>query len=99
MWLVKDLLEMEGFSIVCIEPRQVDTLCTRQDVELFLIDIMLPGMSGIQVAERLRRKAFTDTPMVAMSASSLMLATAQSSGLFQDVMGKPFDVDRLLATV
>jgi len=66
---------------------------------LFLIDIMLPGMSGVELAEQLRAEHFSDIPMIAMSASSFMVKTARATGLFAETVRKPFDVAGLLELV
>jgi CheY-like chemotaxis protein len=60
---------------------------------------MLPGMSGIELAERLRAGGYSQTPMIAMSASGLMSRFAAESGYFQEAIDKPFDVDALLKCV
>ncbi|MGH2443519.1 MAG: DNA-binding response regulator, partial [Chloroflexota bacterium] len=60
---------------------------------------MMPGTNGIEVARRLRADGFPKTPMVAMSASSNMLAAASQSLLFADTMAKPFDLEILMETV
>jgi len=41
----------------------------------------------------------SQTPMIAMSASSFMVRTAKATGLFQETISKPFDVGEFLATV
>jgi DNA-binding response OmpR family regulator len=66
---------------------------------LFLLDLMLPGTSGIDVAEELRADSAPETPIVAMSASSEMLRRARDSRLFTDSLAKPFDLDDLVACV
>jgi DNA-binding response OmpR family regulator len=64
----------------------------------FLIDLMLPGGNGIDLAAQLRH-LFPETPMLAMSASRLLLETAVSSRLFDAHLGKPFDLPLLLESV
>ena len=57
---------------------------------------MLPGMSGIDLAQRLRDDGFPETPMIAMSASPAMLKQASASHLFQGTLPKPFELQALL---
>jgi CheY-like chemotaxis protein len=98
--LLRDLLEMEGFSVLDTgDPARVEHIDFNLPPRLFLIDVMLPGMSGIELAERLRRSDFPSTPMIAMSASWVMVRAAAESGLFQEALEKPFDVGRLLECI
>jgi CheY-like chemotaxis protein len=66
---------------------------------LFLVDIMLPDVSGVQLASDLRRSGFPATPMVAMSASPFIVDTARQSSVFQEVLAKPFDFEELLTAI
>jgi two-component system response regulator CpxR len=98
--LMREVLEIDGFEVVMFsEPDPPKIAALEPPPALFLIDIMLPGMNGVELAEHLRRGAYPDTPMIAMSASRLMLERASASGLFQDTMAKPFNLSTLLSRV
>jgi CheY-like chemotaxis protein len=95
--VVCDAFESEGYNVLGFpSPTAVDGLSPSVDPELFLIDIMLPGMSGIDLAKQLRADRFAQTPMVAMSASSVMLRAASEALVFEDTLQKPFDLVQLL---
>lgn len=95
-----ELLEDEGFSVRCLSrPDQLRTATAGIDPDLFLIDMMMPGASGIEVAEELRAVHFSETPMIAMSASLLMVRIAEECGLFREAISKPFDLDDVLEAV
>jgi CheY-like chemotaxis protein len=95
-----DLLEFAGFRVLCLaDPDQVAALSPAAHPSVFLIDVMLPGTSGVELARSLRANGFTQTPMVAMSASERMLQMADSSRLFQETISKPFDLDLVLQVV
>ena len=95
-----DLLEADGFSVVFADhPDQVHTLVADLRPDLFLIDLMLPGSNGIELAQHLRGRGFVDTPMIAMSASRAMTRAASKSGLFQETIYKPFDVATVLGCI
>ena len=95
------MLEDEGYSVIRLShPVFVNDLKTRTpQPSLFVLDIMLPTMSGVQLARRLREDGYGETPMIAMSASPSMLLVAEESELFQHWLSKPFDLDTLLEAV
>jgi CheY-like chemotaxis protein len=98
--VLRDVLELEGFQVVGVpRPELVQTAVGAVAPDLFLIDVMLPGMSGIELAEQLRASGHGETPMVAMSASRLMSDIAEESGVFQATVDKPFDLPALLSCV
>ncbi|MBV9279563.1 MAG: response regulator transcription factor [Chloroflexi bacterium] len=98
--ILRDVLELEEYKVIGVaRPELAQTAASAVRPDLFLVDIMLPGMSGIELAEQLRATGFQHTPMIGMSASKLMSSVASGSGLFQDVLDKPFDLPSLLDTV
>jgi CheY-like chemotaxis protein len=98
--LLKDILEDEGHDIVAIsDPARVQSLTLDVHPYLFLLDLMLPGIDGIELASRLRAGEFRDTPFIAMSASTAMLSAARKSDLFQATLTKPFDLSTVLGYV
>jgi CheY-like chemotaxis protein len=60
---------------------------------------MLPGMNGIQLAQKLREDGFPRTPMIAISASRSMLQAARESHLFDEALRKPFELSNLLDAI
>jgi two-component system nitrogen regulation response regulator NtrX len=99
--IICDVLQDEGYQVVCLN-HPVLTENLKRDMsqlDLFMLDIMLPEMSGIDLARRLREEGYPETPIIAMSASPGMLQMARHAGLFQDTLPKPFDLDSLLHTV
>ena len=97
---VQELLELEGYDVVAAgHPDQVEAAIGDTQPALFLINIMLPKMSGMELAQELRHKGYTAVPMIAMSASRLMSHMASHSGVFTDAIDKPFEVDAFLACI
>jgi DNA-binding response OmpR family regulator len=98
--LLRELLMFEGYDAVTAHhPHYVLQLAKHADPDLFVIDIMLPSKSGIELAQELREHSFSTTPMIAVSASQVMMRVATESQLFQAVVAKPFDFDALVAEV
>lgn len=98
--MLQDVLQGNGLSVVPVPyPELVHTIDSGVHPDLFLLDVMLPGMSGVELAAQLRRCGFAHTPMIAMSASPLMLEVAAASDLFDGTLSKPFDLSKLLGLV
>lgn len=97
--LIADVLTGEGCAVVVpAEPAAAALTAVGEDRMVFLIDLMLPGISGVELAGQIR-SVFPRAPMIAMSASRLMLDLAAASGYFQDALPKPFNLTTLLDTV
>ncbi|GAC1320530.1 MAG: hypothetical protein NVS2B16_12820 [Chloroflexota bacterium] len=98
--LLYDVLDKHEYEVINILlPENVLSNAAQFEPSLFLVDVMLPHMSGIELAQQLRARGFADTPMIAMSASRLMTDLASESELFQAVIRKPFDIDDLVRVI
>lgn len=97
---VREFLQLEGMEAIgAARPELVEPLAEQVHPQLFVIDIMLMGKSGIEVASSLQDHGFRDTPMIAMSASQVMMGFARSSGVFDAYIPKPFDFGELVSTI
>jgi CheY-like chemotaxis protein len=98
--VVRDILEMEGFHVVAVaRPEAAEHAAQAETPAVFLMDIMMPSMSGIELARSLREGGFPETPMIAMSASPAMCEAAARSGVFEHAIAKPFDISTLIDCV
>lgn len=71
----------------------------RQPVDLVLLDLMLPGMSGYAVCETLRNRGW-EQPVVILSARTLTEDRVRGFNVGADVyLQKPFDLEELLSVV
>ncbi len=76
-------------------------LAKQHQPDLILMDINLPGMSGIDALKLLRQDAATrKTPVIAVSANAMPkdIEKGFKEG-FDDYITKPIDVDRLLQVI
>jgi diguanylate cyclase (GGDEF)-like protein len=94
---LSDILKVKGYdSLVAGNGADGLTLLTEQAVDLVLIDLGLPDMSGLEVLDRVK----TDHPAVAAivltgNATLDSAIEATNRGAFSFVL-KPYDVDNLL---
>ena len=66
--------------------------------DLALLDIMLPGLNGLEVLRRARRTV--DTPVIMLTARDSVMdkVTGLDTGA-EDYMTKPFEIEELLARI
>lgn len=91
-------LTAEGHS--CVRAKTGDeavSLGRNGDFNLIILDLMLPGMSGLDACQELRIRNIK-TPMIMLTAmdSTEDIVTGLKMGA-DDYMTKPFDLDELLA--
>ena len=100
--LVRDILQVTGYQTVEAETGEEGVRLARErQPALILMDIQLPGMSGIEALGRLRADAMTRTiPVIAVTASVMAQdrERVMAAG-FDGFQGKPISVRELLATV
>jgi len=68
--------------------------------DLILMDINLPGISGRELAEKLREtEQYKNKPIIAVSACVMKSDTESTRGVFDAYISKPFQVAELLSVV
>ena len=66
--------------------------------DLVLLDIMLPGLSGLEVLRRLRREK--DTPVILLTARDTVMDKVSGLDMgADDYITKPFAIEELLARI
>ena len=92
-------LKHEGYEVAhAADGRTGLELALQKDVDLVLLDIMLPGLSGIEVCRRVRMES--QVPIIMLTAKDDV--TDKVAGLdmgADDYMTKPFAIEELLARI
>jgi twitching motility two-component system response regulator PilH len=97
--VLRAALEDDGYTVVSAVNGAAVPLARRAQPAVILLDIMMPGMDGVEVSKHLRADPTTaDIPIVAMSATS-NLATLADKMPIDDRLPKPFDLDDVSAVV
>jgi DNA-binding response OmpR family regulator len=93
-------LEAEGYDVDVVESGEAALLrLTAHDVNLVLLDVMLPGIDGFSVASELRRQHdFVPVLMLTARGRPDDVVRGFESGA-DDYLPKPFDLSVLLARV
>ena len=97
---IKKGLELERYAVdVAYNGLDGFDLAISEDYDVILLDLMLPGMDGLQVCAELRKKAI-HTPILILTARSQ--TDDKVKGLdtgADDYLTKPFSFEELLARV
>lgn len=92
-------LKYEGYEVeIASDGRSGLEKALQKDINLVLLDIMLPGISGIEVCRRVRMES--DVPVIMLTAKDDV--TDKVAGLdigADDYMTKPFAIEELLARI
>ena len=97
--MVAILLESEGFDVtICADGLSVLPLYRAERPDLVLLDVMLPGMNGVQVCQALRDES--DVPIIMMSAltDSVDVIAGLEAGA-DDYVTRPFENSVLMARI
>ena len=89
----------EGYEVdKAFEGRGGLELAENGEYDLVLLDIMLPGMSGLELLRRLRRTKQTPVIMVTARDQVMDKVTGLDMGA-DDYITKPFEIEELLARI
>jgi two-component system OmpR family response regulator len=95
-------LEAEGYFVTVLGdgPAAVEfSKAHAREIDLIILDLMLPGMSGYAVCEKIR-EIDVDLPILMLSARTLTEDRVRGFNVGADVyLQKPFDLEELLSIV
>lgn len=99
---IKFNLEAEGYRVTAVGDGASALKVIEQGpnaIDLVILDLMLPGMSGYQVCETLREQG-NNIPVLILSARTLTEDRTRGFDVGADqYLNKPFDLDELLSRV
>lgn len=97
--LEKDYLELSGFEVV-VETDGTSGLARAlaEEFDLFILDLMLPGIDGFEICKEIRERK--NTPILMVSAKKDDIDKIRGLGLgADDYVTKPFSPSELVARV
>ena len=97
--LEKDYLELSGFEVEIENDGTVGLeRSLKEDFDLFILDLMLPGTDGFEICRRIRE--VKNTPVLMVSAKKEDIDKIRGLGLgADDYIAKPFDGLEVIARV
>jgi two-component system, cell cycle response regulator DivK len=102
MKLVRDVLQVKGYATLEAGTAEDGlVLAAQRRPDLILMDIQLPGISGIEALKVLRADPATaPIPVIAVTASVMQQDRKHiTEAGFDAYLGKPLDLKEFLATV
>src|SRR5262252_1525959 len=100
--LIRDVLQASGYRVIEAENAEDGVrMASEERPALVLMDIQLPGMSGIEALQRLRADPITRAiPVVAVTASAMTQDRSQIMAAgFDGYQSKPISVKSFLQTI
>jgi CheY-like chemotaxis protein len=103
VYALTSMLELHGVNVLRAENgrKGVDTLVAHPEVDLVLMDVMMPEMDGYTATATIRAMpGYADLPIIAVTAKAMPGDQEKSlaSGA-NDYVTKPVDADRLMACI
>ena len=97
--LEKDYLELSGFQVEVANDGETGLLkALKEDYDMFILDLMLPGVDGFDICRQVRD--VKNTPIIMVSAKKDDIDKIRGLGLgADDYMTKPFSPSELVARV
>lgn len=97
--LEKDYLELSGFEVETENSGDVGLKrAMEEDFDLYILDLMLPGVDGFEICRKVREKK--NIPIIMVSAKKDDIDKIRGLGLgADDYMTKPFSPSELVARV
>lgn len=90
-------LKYEGYEVtVCHDGREGMALINEGNFDMILLDLMLPGLTGIEICRRVRKAS--NVPIIMLTAKDEVIdkVAGLDSGA-DDYLTKPFAIEELLA--
>lgn len=99
--IVQFNLEASGMEVQAVYSAEEALALNLSQFDLLLLDVMLPGISGFELAAKLREKPLTaQLPVIFLTARDAEADTLCGFGLgADDYVSKPFSVKELVARV
>ena len=97
--LEKDYLELSGFEVEIENDGESGLFrALKEEYDLFILDLMLPGVDGFEICRKVREQK--NTPIIMVSAKKEDIDKIRGLGLgADDYITKPFSPSEMVARV
>ena len=98
-----DMFEEKGLNVLYVEDGKeaLKQLDIHPDIDLVLMDMMMPGMDGCKVTGEIRKQSrFKRLPVIALTERAIKEERQKCSEVgINDYLSKPIDTDKLLSVL
>ena len=95
---IRNIFEREGYEVFTVDSgKKCYELFKNNEIpDLILLDIMMPGMSGWMLFDRLKENpSWKNIPVVFLTVRTDSFAKKAGNSLCEDYIEKPFDIEDL----
>ena len=99
--LVLRLLDREGYDVAAVDEGSTAIGAARDDIDVLILDVGLPGMNGLEVCRQIRADPATESlPIILLTGRSDQCDVRDGLIAGADAfLIKPVEIDALLAAV
>lgn len=99
-FVTRDNLELQGYKIThCADGNEALEILKENEFDLYVLDVMLPGVDGFTIAEEVR-KFDTEAPILFLTAKSMKEDKIYGLRLgADDYITKPFSIEELILKI
>lgn len=96
---VKLNLELEGYTVISTDSgNQAVELAKNKDLDLIILDVMLPGLDGFEACKKIK-SFLPQTPVLFLTALSDSANRIQGLKMADDYLPKPFNLEELILRI
>ena len=98
---IKKGLEQESFAVdIALNGIKGFDLAVVEDYDIIILDLMLPGMDGMEVCRKLRLEEKINTPILMLTAKNQLEDRVEGLNIgADDYLAKPFAFEELIARI
>ncbi|BCI65513.1 hypothetical protein AAJCM20276_01370 [Acetobacter aceti] len=98
--MINDALEPLGFVVYsAANGQECLDIAAHASIDLFLLDVNMPGMNGWQLARRLRQGSNRASIILIISADEQVRSQTNRDGLCDGILSKPIAISELLTLI
>ncbi|WP_026866723.1 response regulator transcription factor [Jeotgalicoccus marinus] len=95
-WVERELVD-SGMTVTWLKSGD-EAVSLAENHELVILDVMLPGIDGFTVGQRIKNK-YADKPLIMLTALGAVEDKVQGLGFADDYLTKPFSMEELIARI